>query len=168
MLAENHGKKAAQKAVWLGFMATAVMTVYMQVSLLFTPGQWDSSQVHLQSIFGFLPRIVIASLIAYIVSQSHDVWMFHLIRKKTQGRMLWLRNNASTFLSNIIDSTLFCLLAFAPIPWLPGGEQWAVVISIWVTTIVLKMIIAVIDTPFIYLGRSIGLKLKAQEASGAV
>lgn len=158
LLSENHGKKEAQRAVWLGFTAIVLMTLFMQLALLFRPAPADQMQPHMQMLFSFLPRIVGASLIAYLLSQLHDVWAFHWWRRRTQGRHLWLRNNASTWVSQLLDSTLFVLLAFAPLPvvgTVPGFESWDVIVSVWITTYLIKLAVAVIDTPFMYWGRGL-------------
>jgi uncharacterized integral membrane protein (TIGR00697 family) len=136
----------------------------MQVALWFTPAESDEFQPHLVALFGFLPRVVAASLVAYMLSQFHDVWAFHWWRERFAGRHLWLRNNASTMVSQLIDSTVFVGLAFAPLPILgtiPGFETWPLVLSVWVTTYVIKLFVAVVDTPFLYWGRAIGKRLIA-------
>ena len=158
LLGEVHGKDAAKRAVWLGFTAMVLVTIFMQIALLFEPGPTDEFHGHLTALFSFMPRIVAASLIAYLLSQLHDVWAFHWLREHFGGRYLWLRNNASTWVSQLLDSSVFVLLAFAPLPLLgsvPGFESWAVVLQIWLTTYVIKLIVAVVDTPFIYWGRAI-------------
>ena len=162
LLGEVHGKKAAQRGVWLGFSTIALFTLYMQIALWFTPAENDWAQGPLQGIFGFLPRIVMASLFAYLASQLHDVWLFSLLKKRTGGKLLWLRNNLSTLISQLIDSSVFVLLAFAPLPFM-GGESlsWVVIGEIWLTTYAFKLVVALVDTPFIYWGRRIGNKLVA-------
>ena len=126
-------------------------TIYMQLALLFVPASDDFAQPHLQVIFGFFPRIVLASLAAYLVSQMHDVWAFHFWRERTKGRHLWLRNNASTFVSQLLDSIIFCSIAFA------GVFPWNIWWEVLLTTIILKIFVALMDTPFIYLARRMHL-----------
>jgi queuosine precursor transporter len=79
----------------------------------------------------------------------HDVWAFHFWKEKTNGKMLWLRNNASTLVSQLIDSTIFCLIAFY------GVFPTAVLVEILITTVIFKAIVSVLDTPFIYLARRV-------------
>jgi len=164
LLGESFGKKEAQRAVWIGFISVVLMTVFMQVALWFNPSEYDELHPHLAAIFGFMPRVVISSLIAYLLSQLHDVWAFHWWRERFKGRHLWLRNNASTVVSQALDSTIFVLLAFAPLPILgaaPGMDSWEVIWQIWVTTYVIKLIVAVIDTPFIYWGRNLARRMQS-------
>lgn len=145
LLSEHYGKAFARKAVFIGFFAAIVYLVMSQFIVSFIPAGYDTVQGGMQSIFSFAPRIILASLLAYLISQLHDVWIFHLIREKTQGRKLWLRNNGSTWLSQLIDSLTFSLVAFA------GTFEWPVIIQIIVSTYLLKVFIAALDTPFIYL-----------------
>ncbi|MFW6228174.1 MAG: queuosine precursor transporter [Alkalispirochaeta sp.] len=102
------------------------------------------------TIFRSSPRITIASIVAFSISQVHDVWAFELWKRITRGRMLWLRNNASTMVSQLIDSVVFMLIAF----WMVG-EQFTlgfVLGSMLPPYYVLKMLMALLDTPFVYLG----------------
>lgn len=149
MLSEFYGKREAQKGVLLGFVTLVLMTGYMQIALHFTPAVDDFAQPHLEAIFGFLPRVAVASMMAYLASQMHDVWAFHFWKKKTDGKMLWLRNNASTLVSQLIDSSIFCLIAFY------GVFPTAVLIEILATTVLFKAIVSVLDTPFIYLAKRV-------------
>jgi uncharacterized integral membrane protein (TIGR00697 family) len=106
---------------------------------------------HLREVFSVMPRVVIASLVAYLVSQHHDIWAFAFWKQKTSGRYLWLRNNASTFVSQLADSVVFTLIAFL------GVFETGILIQIIATTYVLKLIVAVIDTPFLYLSRIVAV-----------
>ncbi len=147
LLSEFHGKREARKGVLLGFVTLLMMVTYMQVALYFRPATDDFAQPHLQALFGFMPRIALASMVAYLVSQLHDVWAFHAIRERTGGRMLWLRNNASTMVSQFLDSAIFCTIAFWGL--FPVNVFWEIMLS----TYIIKVVVAVLDTPFIYLAR---------------
>ncbi len=145
LLSEFYGKKEAKKGVYLGFISLLMATLYMQLALHFIPAPDDFAQPHLLAIFNFFPRIVLASLAAYFVSQMHDVWAYHYWLTRTNGRHLWLRNNASTFASQLLDSVIFCAIAFIGVfPW---DVWWEVLLS----TYLLKLFVALLDTPFIYL-----------------
>lgn len=149
ILSENYGEKSAKKAVFIGFFSLTATVIIMQIALMFKPNEFDFIQDSLKNIFAILPRIALASLIAYGVSQLHDVWAYKLWRNLFPGvNFLWLRNNASTMISQLIDSVLFTSIAFWGL--LPKSEF----IQILVTTYVLKLIVAVVDTPFLYLARS--------------
>jgi len=144
MLSEFHGKKAATKGVWLGFFVLLLTTVYMQIAMLFKPNVEDFIQPHLQAIFTIFPRVVLGSLVAYVISQHHDVWAFDFWKQKFKGKYLWLRNNASTLVSQLIDSIIFCFIAFL------GVFSMEVFWQILFTTYLFKVIVAIVDTPFIY------------------
>lgn len=147
LLGEAFGKEEARKGVWLGFFALLFMTISMQFALLFQPHESDFANDALKTIFGFIPRVALASLVAYLASQLHDVWAFHLWRDKTKGKYLWLRNNASTWVSQAIDSMVFVFIAFY------GVFETGVWFSILITTYIMKVIVAILDTPVIYIGK---------------
>ncbi|XPV76294.1 MAG: queuosine precursor transporter [Desulfovibrio sp.] len=147
LLSEFYGKKEAKKAVLLGFVTLLMSVVYMQFALHFTPTPDDFAQPHLEALFSFLPRIALASLTAYLVSQTHDVWAYSYLKKKTGGKYLWLRNNGSTLVSQLLDSVIFCVIAFY------GVFPTEVFIEIIITTYIMKVIVSVMDTPFIYLAK---------------
>jgi len=147
LLSEFYGKKEARKGVLLGFVTLAMMVGYMQIALLFQPAADDFAQPHLSALFGFMPRIALASMAAYLISQMHDVWAFHAIKERTGGRMLWLRNNASTMISQLLDSSIFCIIAF----W--GLFPMNVFMEILLSTYIIKVAVAALDTPFMYLAR---------------
>ena len=151
ILSEKYGKKSAQKAVWIGLSVTVLWIVSTQGTLRLVPNANDMIDPALQQVFGLVPRVAISSLIGYAVSQSVDVALYHLIWKKSgnDSRFLWLRNNGSTCLSQLADTIVFTTLAF----W--GVYEIGVFISILVTTYLFKVIVAFMDTPFIYLARKI-------------
>ena len=146
ILSENHGVKAARRAVFIGFFTLISVTVIMQFTLWFAPHSSDFAQGSLQTIFGFLPRIAFASLVAYFISQNYDILIFHTLRKWFP-KHLWIRNCGSTLVSQFIDNVMFTLIAFY------GVFSWSIMIQIFITSYVMKFIIAVLDTPFLYLVR---------------
>ena len=91
-----------------------------------------------------MPRIVLASMIAYLISQNNDVLVFHLLKKVTKDKHLWLRNNGSTMISQALDSAVFVSIAFAGT--VPGGVLWELIYVQYV----IKLGIAVVDTPLVY------------------
>lgn len=148
VLSEFYGKKESAKAVAIGFFSLLTMTILMQAALFFEPASSDLSQASLAQIFGLMPRIAFGSLIAYVVSNLHDIWAFDFWKRKKPGRnSLWLRNNLSTFVSQFIDTLLFTLIAFR------GVYPSSVLIQIMLSTYLLKWVVAVFDTPFMYLAR---------------
>jgi len=152
-LGEKYGKKDAKKAVYIGFFSLFATVIVMQLALVFEPNEIDFAQGSLETIFGFLPRIALGSLLAYAVSQMFDVYFFQKIKEKySKDNMLWLRNNGSTLVSQLIDTTIFVPFAFAPVVIFGAdGYAWEVVWQIYWTTYLIKVIVAGLDTPFVYL-----------------
>ena len=149
ILSENYGKKEATRAVAIGFFSLIAMTLLMNLALYFEPAESDFAQESLKTIFAIMPRIAIASLTAYVISQLHDVHAFEFWKKRRpEGRHLWLRNNASTMVSQFIDTSVFCFIAFI------GVFPWDVFWQIFWTTYVLKWIVAAADTPCVYWAKS--------------
>lgn len=149
ILSEFFGKKEAYKAVGIGFFSLVAMTVLMQLALIFTPSPSDIVHGSMTAIFSLMPRIALASLVAYLLSNLHDVWAFAYWKEKKPGRKtLWMRNNFSTFISQLIDTVIFTTIAFL------GVYPWEVLLQIGISTYLLKWIVAVLDTPCIYLARS--------------
>ncbi len=158
ILSENYDKKSAQKAVFIGFFSLTATVVIMNIALQFKPNQFDFVQDSLKTIFAILPRIALASLIAYAVSQFHDIAAYSFWKKRfPETRFIWLRNNASTMVSQLVDSVIFTFIAFWGL--LPQNEFF----QIMVTTYVLKWVVAGIDTPFLYLAKSMHSKGKICE-----
>ncbi len=149
ILNEVYGKKEARKAVYVGFFVLVMTTVIMQVTLMFIPDSSDTMAPHLAAIFGFMPRIALASLAAYICSQMYDVWMYAFIKKYHGRKLLWLRSNVSVIFSQLIDNTIFTLIAFY------GIFSWDIILQIYVTSLILKIIVSFVDTPFLYVARNI-------------
>jgi len=149
ILSENYGPKAAKQGVFLGFFILIASTLIMQIALLFRPDATDMVQGALQTVFSVLPRITAASLCAYLISQWHDVWAYDFWRKKFPlKKHIWIRNNGSTLISQAIDSAVFVILAFL------GTFPWGVLLEIFVSTYILKGLVALGDTPFVYLARN--------------
>jgi len=161
ILSELYGEREARKCVWLGFLAMGLTVVWMQFALRLIPGPEDFAHDALVTVFGVMPRVAAGSLVAYLVSQHHDVSAFMFWRRRTGGRLLWLRNCASTMVSQAIDSLLFCTIGlwglFEPSTWL----------EILGTTYLLKWVVAVLDTPFMYLATRLRPKELTVETSAA-
>jgi len=139
---ELYGKKAADTVVLSGFISLVVTFFMMQLSIALPSAPFWNNQEAFVSVIGSTSRIILASLVAYLISQFHDVWLFHLLKKKTNGKHLWLRNNASTAVSQFIDSFIFIAIAFYGVM-----PIWQLIIGQWT----IKMLIALADTPIVYL-----------------
>ena len=151
---ELYGRRPAQVMVNVAFFLNFVMLalVWSTIALPVAP----TSPVGAAAFAGVLgpsTSIVIGSLVAYVVSQNWDVIVFHAIREWTDGAHLWLRNIVSTGTSQLIDTVIFVSLAFYAVPALLGTSDPlspAVLVGLIVGQYVLKLAIALADTPFVY------------------
>ena len=142
ILNEFEGKKEANKSVVYGLFAMITFTTLMSLSLLFEPNSFDTAQDSLINIFTIVPRITIASITAFLVSQFLDVYIF--AKLKQRYNKLWLSNNISTILSQILDTMIFAIIAFV------GTMPFEELMIMAGTMYLIKLIIAIIDTGFIY------------------
>lgn len=160
ILSENYGKKSARKAVYIGFFSLTATVLIMNIALVFKPNEFDFIQESLKNIFAILPRIAFASLVAYGISQLHDVWAYNFWKNILPGaKFLWLRNNASTMVSQLLDSIIFTFIAFWGL--LPREEF----LQILFTTYLLKVLVAAVDTPFLYIAQRMHSKGIIREES---
>jgi uncharacterized integral membrane protein (TIGR00697 family) len=147
MISEVYGEKKANQVVTAGIFASvfSLGIIYISAAL---PAV-DSSPVNDQlfkTVFGQTALAVMASMIAYLLAQYIDIYIYHFWKKVTNGKMLWVRNNFSTFTSQTVDtlSVLLLLCFFEIIPWSLFQE-------LFISGLLFKIIIAVLDTPFLYL-----------------
>lgn len=155
VLSENYGKEAANKAVRMGFAVSVIVLLMMSLALLYQPSTRPetaaySASIHeaFATIVNFTPRFIFGSLLAYYISQHFDVWAFHKIKSWTGERWLWLRNNGSTLSSQVVDTTIYSLVAW----W--GIVDLKTALALGAAKYVFKAAIAAIDTVFIYWARS--------------
>jgi len=155
VLSENYGRAEANKAVRMGFAVSIIVLVMLSLALMYLPSDRPntaefSNDIHnaFATILNFTPRFIAGSLLAYIISQSFDVWAFHRIKQYTGEKWLWLRNNLSTMASQIIDTAIFSLVAW----W--GDVDLVTALKLGAAKYVFKLVIAMIDTTFIYWARS--------------
>ena len=145
VITELYGRKIASRIIWLGFGASILMVILVWGGKLLPSSAYWEGQAAYESVLGMVPRIVLASMIAYLVSQHHDIFAFSFWRRKTKARFLWLRNNASTMVSQALDTGLFITIAF----W--GTVPSSVLVNMLLIQYVIKLGIAALDTPFCYL-----------------
>lgn len=155
ILSEVYGKKAANRAVFLGILVTIMFIVISLSWRLFVPSINDSARDNILKVFNNTPRVMLAGFIAYAISQVFDVWAYHTIwhisysKFKDKSRFLWLRNNGSTLVSQAINTAIFTLGAFL------GIYSKDVLISILLSTYVIYIFTSILDTPFLYIARMI-------------
>lgn len=149
VVAEVYGRRVANEFVWIGGGTLVLMMALTWVSLRVTPADRFIYDREFGLVFGSSLRILLASVVAFFLSQLHDVWAFEWWRKKTAGRHLWLRNNASTLVSQALDTFIFMMIAFygaAP------GYTLGFILELAAPYYVFKAVFALLDTPFVYAG----------------
>lgn len=143
IIGEIWGKDMANRTVKIGFICQLVSIVLIGLSILLPVAPFADNQAEFVGIMKSSFRVVAASLVAYLVSQSWDVWLFHKLKEKCNGKYKWLRNNASTLTSQMIDTAIFITIAFL-----------GVVPNIWVMILsqyLIKAFYALLDTIPFYL-----------------
>ncbi|WP_120170427.1 queuosine precursor transporter [Thermohalobacter berrensis] len=142
-IAEIWGKERTKYVVTLGFLASVISAIMIKIAILMPPAPFWQNQQEYKLILGSNIRIVIASMLAYLTSQYHDVWAFHFWKKLTNEKHLWIRNNLSTLVSQMIDTIIFIVVAF----YGTGTPLMSIIIGQYT----IKLIIAICDTPLVYI-----------------
>lgn len=141
VISEIWGRERANTTILGGFVALVTVLLLVQLSLVWPKAPFWDNDIAFRSVLGATSRIIVASFIAYLVSQYHDVWAFHFWKRITNDRHLWLRNNLSTAVSQFLDSFIFITIAFYGV--MPIGS---LIVGQWIV----KMAIAALDTPLVY------------------
>lgn len=149
ILSECYSKEDAKKAVYIGLAANVVLICATQIALAYTPSAFDYADGAMQTLFALNLRISIASAVMYFISNLADVYLFNKIKDKMNGKALWLRNNVSTILCNCLENFGFIGLAF----W--GIYDVKTILTIAISTSIVEMCVAVLDTPFLYMAKAI-------------
>lgn len=148
MLSERYGKNTALRMVRISFMAMLVFQLFIQLALLSTPIEaFRPAYEGLEAIAGISLRMFFAGAAVYIIAQTFDVKFYHYLHKKLGEKHLWLRNNLSTMTSQLIDTILFFNIAFYGLV----ENTWSLVLVAYT----IKVLVAMIDTPFMYLSKKI-------------
>jgi len=159
IVCEVFGKKKASLMVIFGFFASLLSLVFINISVIL-PGSevWINNslgyksvvemQTAYESVFTLPGFLISASMLAYLVSQLIDVRIFHFLKNLTNGKKLWLRNNISTICSQLVDTiivnTIFLYLGL--------NLEWSIIIEIIIASYIFKVLIAMLDTPLVYIG----------------
>jgi queuosine precursor transporter len=149
VVAEVRGKKISKYFIKAGMIALIITFFLVALSIFLPPADRFIYNDEYKTVFSNSLRMIIASMIAFLFSQYHDVWAFHFWKRKTKGKFLWFRNNFSTVFSQLIDTTLFMFIAFYMVtPQFDVSFIIQLIIPYWL----FKVLLAAIDTPFVYLG----------------
>ncbi len=160
---ELYGRKTANQIVNIGITSSFLFIILSQSWLHYIPSPNDFMMPHMTAVFSNTPRLMLVGLSVYAISQKIDVFLYELIWKKTadkfadKHRFLWLRNNGSTLLSQFLNTVLFTFGAFY------GIFPIDTLMSIVVSTYVIFVILAILDTSFVYFARRLFEKGKVNE-----
>ncbi|MFT8317046.1 MAG: queuosine precursor transporter [Sporolactobacillus sp.] len=144
-ITECWGKPVAQKIVWVGLLGNILFTLLLQAAVHLPAASFWKGQQAFAEVLGAMPRVVLASLCGYTVSQTLDITIFAGLKKRTRGKMLWLRSLMSTAISQLADSTVFMFVGFA------GVLPITAIFTTIGTEYLLKFSYAIIGVPLIYL-----------------
>jgi queuosine precursor transporter len=159
-ISELYGEARARQVVYVGFWANLLMLAFVQATIWLPPAAFWPHQSSYEAVMSSSVRMVVASMLSYIAAQMADVKVFHLIKRKTGERHFWLRKNVSTALSQMLDTSLFILVAFYGT--MPNGALLQMIVYQYLV----KTAIAMIDTPLSYLVVQ-GLKKRASGTAAA-
>lgn len=145
ILSETNLKRDAKTAVYLGLFADVILIMSTQIALKYVPSKFDYAHEAMSVLFSLNLRISIASAVMYVLANLADIYLFNRLREATGGRFLWLRNNVSTILCNCLENFGFIGIAF----W--GVYDVRTILTIALSTSVVEALVALMDTPFLYL-----------------
>ena len=146
ILSEKYGMKYANKAINNALISTIVFIITTQFCLLFIPSSEDIAQESMKLLFSINLRVSISSLTLFYISNKADIYLFDCLRKKYPNK-LWLRNNVSTIISNCLENYFFAVFAFI------GLYDIKTVLMIATTGSIIEVIVALLDTPFLYISK---------------
>ena len=158
IMSEIYGKKEANKCVKLGIAANITFILISQSWFLYVPAPSDTMAEPIRTVFSNTPRVMLSSLFAYAVCEIYDVWAYHHIWSWSEKKFgnkkayLWLRNNGSTMVSQLINVLVFNLLAFI------GVFPASVLVQILIFGYLIFLVTSILDTPFLYWARKIAEK----------
>lgn len=150
MITEHYGKKAAQKGVWLSFTMQVFMTIFMLLTISHQPLSGDTAHMAIETLFLPSPRLLIASLTAFIFSQLFDIQVFHRLQIATAGKMLWLRLNVSSIMAALLDNIIFSTIAWMILAPTPVSLK-SLIFTYILGTYLARIIVSLMSTPIIYL-----------------
>lgn len=163
LINEYYGKRAARRVTWICMTMALFVFVVINIAqaLPYLPAAFNVKPEAFDAVFGSAKIMYLASVTAYVVGQLFDIWVFHLLKRVTRGRALWLRATGSTVVSQMIDSFVVSYLAFGlgrrvlVSPDSPSPAPFADILAIAATGYLLKFVLAVGITPLIYAGHAV-------------
>lgn len=157
ILTESYGVKEARKGVKFAIFSAIAFLLCTQLALAFIPNEIDIAQESMSLMFGITPRITMASVILFAMSNFLDVTLYEYLRNKTNGKYMWLRNNVSTILCNGTENFIFYILAFG------GIFSMSEIFAMGLSATIIEILIAICDTPFLYASKALDGKISKAE-----
>lgn len=144
ILTEVYGYRRTRRVIWTGFIAALVMSLVLWIVQVLPPApDWPNQQAY-ESVIGFMPRIVLASLLAYFAGEFTNSYILSRLKVKMEGKRLWVRTIGSTLIGEGFDTTIFCLVAFYGV--LPG----CLLLTVIVSNYIFKCAVEILFTPLTY------------------
>ncbi len=148
IISEKYGKDIAKKAVYLSIFAQISFLIITQLSLVFIPSSEDIVQESMKTLFSINIRTSIASMVMFFIANMLDIYIYNKLKEKFPKK-LWFRNNFSTIICNCTENYFFNFFAFV------GIFSLGTIFSIATTTTLFEVIIALCDTPFLYISKKL-------------
>lgn len=148
ILSEKYDVKDSRKAVMLAITSQIIFILSTTLAVSYIPSEADLSNESMKTLFFINARVSISSIVMFGASNMLDIYLFEKIKKKFP-KQLWLRNNVSTIISNCLENYFFVFFAFV------GIYDYSTILSIATTTSILEIIIAICDTPFMYIAKKL-------------
>ncbi|MFT4415612.1 queuosine precursor transporter [Fredinandcohnia humi] len=145
VIVEVYGKKEGQRTVQAGLITQVLALIFISITIQLPAAPVFTEQTSFETILSGSFRVILASLISYAVSQNLDVYVFNRLKAKHGQKKLWLRNNASTMLSQLVDTSIFITIAFI------GTMPITVLVGLIFTQYIFKFIASILTTPIVYL-----------------
>ncbi len=148
LISELYGKKKADQVVLSGLVASVFVMVVVMVANAVPQTDWSPvTNETFTKVFGLFGPAVFASMVAYLTAQFIDIRVFHFWKRLTKGKHLWLRNNGSTIVSQLVDTSAVLILLCTA-----GAIEWVRFWSLLANGFLFKVLVALFDTPLFYLG----------------
>lgn len=144
ILTECYGVKEAKKGVRFAIFSIALFCACTQLMLAFIPNELDIAQGSMSALFSLTPRITLASIAMFALSNIVDVRLYEKMRTLSHGKNMWVRNNVCTILCNGMENFAFYAIAFG------GVFAWKDLAMMGVSATIIEILIAICDTPFLY------------------
>lgn len=153
LINEYFGRSGVRKLSYItaGLIAYCFIVLWAALHIPAATMENNVTDTQFDAVFGQSMWIIVGSITAFLVSQLIDITLFHFFKKKTGNKMIWLRATGSTVISQFFDSFIVLGIAF----WLTGKMDTPTFIASGLTGYVIKLVIAIVLTPVIYLGHSV-------------